>query len=620
MKLVHFAVKEDLRLKMDPILKQVVKEPSAYRKLRKDLKSARMDVTYTGYIRSAILNSIGVALLISLAVFLLTRATSLPFISGIEPILVLSGTLNEFRFADLLFIIVYPIVAIITFQGYMLYPSFNASARKTKIDLMLPHAVSFCYGMSKGGIPVYDIFKDLSMNRNVYGEVSTEVAYVIRDVELMGKDTSTAIRNAAYSSPSPTFQDFLLNLIPMFESGSTVDQYFSVKMNQYFDHARKTQEMFLKTLEMIAEVYVVAFVATPIFLMIMLVSAGMTNVAQSGSLYLALYFGIPLGSIAFIVLLDSISPKEDLGIKFVKRILLRKPNVNELLEENDYEKKIRSFNQKKKKMKILDLLKNPLRPLYQEPIRASVISLILVPFPFLLTEYTFDKQIILGTIAALAPVSLAYEYKSRKMSKLDKDIPEFLRNIAEMNEIGLSLKGAIGMLLKSNVGLLSGEIKRVWIDMEWGNQMKDALYKFENRVGTPALRRAVTLIVKASEVNDNTKDVLLIAANDSENVLSLRKDRFQSGFVYLSTVYIAFGTFLYVCYSLSVQFLGSIGQGAGVSMDNVIPMMFFTSGMLGFFSGIITGQMAEGKVVYGLKHSVIFLALTYAVFTTGIGY
>ncbi len=605
---------------MDLILKQVKKEPSAYRNLRDDLKSARMDITYIEYIKSAIFNSIGIALLLSIAIFLLTRATSLPFISEIEPIVVLSGTMSGYWFSDFLYILVYPIVSLVTFQAYMLYPSFTASARKTKIDIMLPHAVSFCYGMSKGGIPVYDIFKDLAMNKNVYGEVSTEIAHIIRDVELMGKDTSTAIRNAAYTTPSPTFQDFLLNLIPMFESGSTVDQYFSVKMKQYFDHAKKTQEMFLKTLEMIAEVYVVAFVATPIFLMIMLVSSGMANVSQSGSLYLALYFGIPIGSIVFIILLDSISPKEDLGIKSVKRILLRTPNVNELLEENNYEKKIRSFNQKKKKMKVVDVLKNPFRPFYQEPLRALFISLILAPLPFLLTEHTLDKQIFLGLIAALAPVSIAYEYKARKMSRLDKDIPEFLRNIAEMNEIGLSLKGAIGMLLKSNVGLLSGEIKRVWIDMEWGNQMKDALYKFENRVGTPALRRAVTLIVKASEVNDNTKDVLMIAANDSENVLSLRKDRFQSGFVYLSTVYIAFGTFLYVCYSLTVQFLNSIGQDAGVSIDNVIPMMFFTSGMLGFFSGIISGQMAEGKIVYGLKHSVIFLALTYAVFTVTIGY
>ena len=606
---------------MDITLNKIKRGPSAYINLRKALRSSRTGVTYKEYIRSAILNSMGVAIIISLVVFLLTEAINVPFISSITPIAAFGEALRGLWFADYIFIIIYPIVALVTFQAYMIYPAFNASTRKTKIDIMLPHAVSFCYGMSKGGIPVYDIFKDLSMNKNVYGEVSTEISQIVRDVELMGRDTSTAIRNAASTTPSPTFQDFLLNLIPMFESGSTVDQYFAVKMNQYFEHARKTQEMFLKTLEMIAEVYVVAFVATPIFLMIMLVSAGLTNVNQSASLYTALYFGIPLGSIVFIVMLDSITPKEDLGIRFVKRILLRPPSVSDMLEDSNYERKIRKFNRVKKKKKLIDALKDPLGPIIDEPAKAAVISVLLIPLPFVfLTDHSLDKQLVLAAIAAITPLSLAYEYKARKMAKLDKDIPEFLRNIAEMNEIGLSLKGAIGMLLKSNVGLLSGEIKRVWIDMEWGKQMKDALYKFENRVGTPALRRAVTLIVKASEVNDNTKDVLLIAANDAENVLSLRKDRFQSGFVYMSTIYIAFGTFLYICYSLSVQFLASIGGQGSVNMDNVVPLMFFTSGMLGFFSGLIAGQMAEGKVVYGLKHSIIFLTLTYAVFTNAIGY
>ena len=43
--------------------------------------------------------------------------------------------------------------------------------------------------------------------------------------------------------------------------------------------------------------------------------------------------------------------------------------------------------------------------------------------------------------------------------------------------------------------------------MEWGGEMKDALSRFENRIGTPALRRAVTLLVKATEVSDDTRDV-----------------------------------------------------------------------------------------------------------------
>lgn len=253
--------------------------------------------------------------------------------------------------------------------------------------------------------------------------------------------------------------------------------------------------------------------------------------------------------------------------------------------------------------------------------RAAVISVLIIPLPFLFTEYALDKQVMLALIGGIAPVSIAYEYKARKLAKLDKEIPDFLRRLAEMNEIGMSLKGAIGMFLKSNIGLLSGEIKRMWLDMEWGSQMKDALVKFENRIGTPALRRAVTLIAKASEVNDNTKDVLLIASEDAANIVSLRKERFQSGFVYLATVYIAFGTFLYVCYSFNTKFLPAVGgTDSLVNIEEITATMFLTCGMLGFFSGIITGQMAEGKVFYGLKHALIFLTLTYALFVVVMGY
>lgn len=159
--------------------------------------------------------------------------------------------------------------------------------------------------------------------------------------------------------------------------------------------------------------------------------------------------------------------------------------------------------------------------------------------------------------------------------------------------------------------------------MEWGGEMKDALARFENRIGTPALRRAVTLMAKASEVSGNTRDVLLIAADDAQNMISLRNERFDIGFIYMATVYIAFGTFLYVCYSFSMQFLPAIsktGTQAVMNISEIVPTMFATCGILGFFSGLITGQMAEGRLLFGLKHSVILLLATYATFTVLMKY
>jgi flagellar protein FlaJ len=88
--------------------------------------------------------------------------------------------------------------------------------------------------------------------------------------------------------------------------------------------------------------------------------------------------------------------------------------------------------------------------------------------------------------------------------------------------------------------------------------------------------------------------------------------------MYLATVYLAFGTFLYVCYSFSNQFLVSIvGMGNNqvmINPDEIKATMFDTCGILGLFSGIILGVMAEGKVMAGLKHSLILLTLAFVMF------
>jgi flagellar protein FlaJ len=411
----------------------------------------------------------------------------------------------------------------------------------------------------------------------------------------------------------------------MVQGGSDIHQYFAVKMDQYFLNAQKTQERFIKTLEIIAEVYVVAFVAVPIFLLITLVTIGLLNLSQTPYLFQALYIGLPVGSIALIVLIDSISPREDLGMHYVNKVILRKSQAieEEDMDEEAYEANLKIYEQKKLRKRILDRLKNPLLPALRKPLYAFVFSIPLMFLPFMLIPETLEKQIVLSVILGLLPVSLAYEYNKRRMAKLDRAIPDFLRRLAEVNEMGIPVNHAISLLLKSDIGLLSGEIKRVWLDMEWGGEMKDALARFENRIGTPALRRAVTLLVKASEVSDDTRDVLLIAAEDAENMLKLKSDRYETGFVYIATVYIAFGTFLYVCYSFSTQFLPSISELGGeniVNIDSITSTMFNTCGILGFFSGLILGEMAQGNVLSGFKHSIIFLVLTFASFTMLMNY
>jgi flagellar protein FlaJ len=608
-----FSKTHNLSINFNFVRQHIKRHSDRFDDLIDNLRSARMDIHYSVYVEQGLLYAAQTFAVVLLSLFMMRFLVNIPVFSIIK-------TYQHFIFSVFSYVILPLISSVVVFFSYLQYPRFVAYSRATKIDVLLPHASSFCYGMTKGGTPIYETFKELAKNPHIYGEIATEALYIVRDVELLGFDLITAVKNTAKTTPSKTFHDFLENLVPMIQGGSDIHHYFAVKTEQYFVHAKKTQEMFINTLEIIAEVYVVAFVAVPIFLLITLVTIGLLNLNQTPYLFQALYLGLPLGSIILIVLIDSISPKEDLGLHYINKVILRKSLSieEEEIDEDNYEANLKKYEKKKLRKRILDQLKNPLAPIIQKPVYAFIISIPLMSLPFIFMEADLNKQLLLSVIIAILPVSLAHEYKARRLAKLDKAVPDFLRRLAEVNEMGIPVNHAISLLLKSDVGLLSGEIRRVWLDMEWGGEMKDALARFENRIGTPALRRAVTLLVKATEVSDDTRDVLLIAAEDAENMLKLRDDRFQTGFVYLATVYIAFGTFLYVCYSFSTQFMPSIsglGDGSVLDIDQITTTMFNTCGILGFFSGLILGEMAHGNIFSGLKHSVIFLFLTFVSFT-----
>ncbi|WP_321416620.1 type II secretion system F family protein [uncultured Methanomethylovorans sp.] len=606
----------DFKINTTFIRQYFKKNPGKYAELRKSLRAARMDVHYATYIEQGVIYAVQTFVIMFVLFYMM------PTILKIE----LFSVFLHFQRILLSYeaLVTVPVVsAIFIYYLHLSTPIFKASSRKTRIDMVLPHAAAFCFGMSKGGATMYETIMELARNPHIYGEVATECLYIVRDVELLGADLVKAIHNVADVTPSPTFKDFLENMIPMVEGGSHVDKYFEVKMDQYFDHARKAQVMFIKTLEMISEVYVVAFVAVPIFLLITLVTIGLLNVGQTGYMFQALYIGLPVGSLALLVLLDAISPKEELGMKYVDKVILtRSISIEEEeIDDSEYKKKMNKLEQNRSKKRINDVLKNPLIPISKKPIYAAVFSVPLMVLPFLYLDDTFSKQIVLSLILGIFPVTVAFEYKKRRLKKLDGAIPDFLRRLAEINELGLPLKNAIGLLLQSNIGLLSAEIRRVWLDMEWGGEMRDALARFENRIGTPALRRAVTLLIKASEVSDDTTDVLVIAAEDAENMNTLRSERSETGFMYLATVYLAFGTFLYVCYSFSNQFLVSVagmGNTGMINPDEIKATMFDTCGILGLFSGLILGEMAEGNVMAGLKHSFILLVVTFVMFESVI--
>jgi hypothetical protein len=158
---------------------KIKEKKGSYANLQIQLKQARIPISYEMYISNAIFYSllcgIAGAILGVLVAYTVVSVIGLP--AQITQLTFNSSTAWLLQFKELfiaLFIIVFSTISLggVTYALFMMYPGFQASERKGKINRQLPYAVTFMYAMSKGGMNIIDVFKALAKSVNTYGEDS----------------------------------------------------------------------------------------------------------------------------------------------------------------------------------------------------------------------------------------------------------------------------------------------------------------------------------------------------------------------------------------------------------------------------------------------------------------
>jgi flagellar protein FlaJ len=200
-------------------------------------------------------------------------------------------------------------VAGITFVVFLLYPGFVSGNRKRNIESTLPYAINYVTAMSTAGIPPAEIFRQLGSS-TIYGESATEARFIALEIDLFGRDLIDALRVVSSTTPSFRMKEFLQGSMGCISAGSNLTEYFRNKAEQYALENRQTQKMFLETLGLIAESYVTAMVAGPLFLIILQsIMSILSSQSQPFMLYIIIYLIIPFGSIAFVILISTMTPE-----------------------------------------------------------------------------------------------------------------------------------------------------------------------------------------------------------------------------------------------------------------------------------------------------------------------
>ena len=295
----------------------------------------------------------------------------------------------------------------------------------------------------------------------------------------------------------------------------------------------------------------------------------------------------------------------------------------------------KKMEEARKNVILKEFLKDPGNTLFRHPEYTFVISVPVAMMVFMVGMYLtwgtvlIDDVIIFTVLISITPPAIAYQKKYRNTDKIEEYLPTFLRDISEMSRAGLTLPRAVNTVSKGEYGELTTEVKKMDLSMSWGVSFEQTLRNFASRVPTPIILRSVSLITQASRAGGRVSSVLEAAARDAREVKLLEQERRGNMIVYVVIIYMSFFVFLFVIAMLTSTFVPTMAEagkaaasaGAGSQFIGAFDpsqytrLMLHTAVIQGFMSGLVAGQMGEGAVSRGLKHSIVMTLVAWAVFT-----
>jgi flagellar protein FlaJ len=236
-------------------------------------------------------------------------------------------------------------------------------------------------------------------------------------------------------------------------------------------------------------------------------------------------------------------------------------------------------------------------------------------------------------ILAILPPGLFNFFETRRVRRLEAEFPSLIRDISLSVKSGMTLEEAIHIAAGGQYGPLTQAIKQVNSQISWGIAFDEALLNFAKKYPTSLIRRTIFTLIEASRTGGELGDILTGVATDAEQVKALEKQRSLETKPYLMVCYVSYFVFLAVILIMCYVFLPMMQKAAESAAGAVLPgglgqfavsehdlalynrLFFHALVIQGFFAGIVTGKIGEGKAIAGLKHSVLFIVVAIIAYT-----
>ncbi|WP_340099797.1 type II secretion system F family protein [Salinibaculum salinum] len=614
--------------------------------LRSDLNAARVPVTVAGYLaRSVVLAllvaSIG-AVVGLLAAILFAELGHIAALTGIGSLGAVGRFVSTYRF---------PIVAFVLAVGAGLssgagtwyfryyFPRYLASVRAKKLNLMLPSAISYMYALSRGGLDIVEVFRRLAAAEETYGELSREAGLVLNHVDYLGRDFMQALREASEVTPCDYTAEFFTDLLGVIESGGDTEAFLADQRNEALQDARVVQDSYIENIALFAEVYVTVLIAGPLFLLILLMVMGITGLGTLELVNIVVYVGIPLASVLSLLVLDQLGEPFRQTTSRPNDTATRRPEIPDDPETAAYARQKRRLSTDGYVSRFRSRCRTQPTYVLVASVPLSVLAVVLAVWSgvaSLSITGVYARPLVATTLFFVVPFVLAtlplvgfYELRNRRLDTILRRFPDVLSSIAGASRMGVRPPDAIAATAERSEGPLSVELEQVHNEMEWFDDMRGALVRLARRAQTRVVTRTIRLVVDADEASGNLSETLSVAAEDARNQRQFLQRRSQELSSYVAAAFISFLVYLGIILLINEFYFEqalALGQQSTASTPDLpislqsidadgFQLAFVHSSLVqSLFIGLVAGKMADGRVLAGLKYSLVMILLTIAAF------
>lgn len=273
-------------------------------------------------------------------------------------------------------------------------------------------------------------------------------------------------------------------------------------------------------------------------------------------------------------------------------------------------------------------------------------SLIVISIFFYENIGLMGNLILLAAIIGIVPYAFFSYFEYKRIKTIEEQLPLFLLDLSEAQKIGMTLTEALKQVSRTDYGKLTEEIKKINYQLSWGIPTQEAMNNFAIRLKKSKLiGRIVRIINEAYSSGGDIARTMEATASDITSIKEAEKERraitYQHMLIMYAIYYIFIGiviglsqtliplmemdvqsgiagsimTFSDPCeacvnnpdiYCVNCSVFSVVCQMFGIEKSCYYYALFLLMAIIqGIFSGLVAGQIGEGSVTAGLKHSSI---------------